>query len=90
MLFTLDEFHLEIITKLSNNVPLAGVINTEYKGMLSVLQNINSYMNQPSEVLTAMLQFISKEDAMYQFTLPDYVHPEGFLDALAIRYAFWP
>jgi len=77
------------LTKLNDNIKLAtipGVINTEYKGMLSVLQNINSYMNQPSEVLTAMLQFISKEDAMYQFTLPDYVHPEGFLDALAIRY----
>merc|ERR1712150_61857 len=58
----------------------------EYKGMLSILKNMHIYMNWSAEVLTALSHLIRKDDAMYQFTLPDYSHPKGFLDALAIRY----
>ena len=57
----------------------------KYKGVLDVLHNIHQYMNHPTEVLSALARCMSKHDAMFSFTLPDYKHPEGLPDALAVR-----
>ena len=57
----------------------------KYKGVLDVLHNIHQFMNHPTEVLSALARCISKQDAMFHFTLPDYKHPEGLPDALAVR-----
>ena len=65
----------------------AGLIKMEYKGLLNVLNNIHQYMNHPTEVLTALAHCITKQDAMFHFTLPNYKHPEGLPDALAVRLA---
>merc|ERR1719228_2762134 len=58
----------------------------EYKGILNVIHNLHQFMNYPTEVLSALTRCISKQDAMFHFTLPDYQHPEGLPDALAVRY----
>ncbi|KAL5266454.1 hypothetical protein ACHWQZ_G003746 [Mnemiopsis leidyi] len=76
-------------TKLSETLKLVtvpGLIKMEYKGVLNVLNNIHQYMNHPTEVLTALAHCITKQDAMFHFTLPNYKHPEGLPDALAVRY----
>ena len=57
----------------------------EYTGILNVLHNLHQYMNYPTEVLSALSHCISKQDAMFHFTLPDYNHPTGLPDALGIR-----
>jgi len=77
------------MTKLSDNLKLVtmpGLIEMEYKGLLNVLHNIHNFMNYPTEVMTALAKCISKQDAMFHFTLPDYSHPEGLTDALAVRF----
>jgi len=76
-------------TKLGENLKLVtvpGMIEMEYKGVLNVLNDIHNYMNYPTEVVTALTRCISKQDAMFHFTLPDYSHPGGLADALAVRY----
>jgi len=76
-------------TKLSENLKLStvpGLLKMEYKGILNVLHNLHQFMNYPTEVVSALSRCISKQDAMFHFTLPDYHHPEGLPDALAIRY----
>jgi len=76
-------------TKLSENLRLVtvpGLIERECNGILNVLNNMHQYMNYPTEVVTALTQCISKQDAMFHFTLPDYDHPKGLADALAVRY----
>lgn len=78
-----------IDTKLSESIRLTttpGLIESESGGLLHVMDNCSKYMNYSPEVLSALSKNIRKEDAMFHFTLPEYSHPEGFLDALAIRY----
>ena len=65
---------------------ISGLIEMEYKGLLNVLHNIHNFMNYPTEVMMALAKCISKQDAMFHFTLPDYSHPEGLTDALAVRF----
>merc|ERR1711939_1207964 len=55
-------------------------------GVLHVMDNLSQYMNYSSQVLVALSEHITKEAAMFHFTLPHYNHPEGLLDALAARY----
>ena len=61
-------------------------MNIEYKGVLNILVNLDRYMNVPAEVLSVLAASITKADAMYHFTLPEYDHPEGFVAALAVRF----
>ena len=65
---------------------LPGLLKMEYKGILNVIHNLHQFMNYPTEVLSALTRCISKQDAMFHFTLPDYQHPEGLPDALAVRF----
>eukprot|EP00116_Pleurobrachia_bachei_P005835 sb/3466097/ len=53
-------------------------------GLLHILSNMSNYMNYPVEVIEALARVITKEQAMVHFTLPEFEHPAGFLDALAV------
>lgn len=46
---------------------------------------MHQYMNYPAEIIRALSTCIDKQEAMFHFTLPEFDHPSGFLDALAVR-----